>query len=74
MWIKVYTIFDEVAAGRLKEILEENNVPVDIFYYKALGVFNLFQPWLGKGEIRTLDSHFVQAEKIVADFEEKYKK
>ncbi|MDP8290039.1 MAG: DUF2007 domain-containing protein [Candidatus Susulua stagnicola] len=67
-WINVYTIFDELEAPQLEAILKENNIPVDVFYYQATSVFSIFQPSIGKGEIRVREDYVEEAMKLIAEF------
>jgi len=67
-WINVYTIFDDLEAPQLEAILKENNIPVDVFYYQATSVFSVFQPSIGKGEIRVREDYVEEAKKLIAEF------
>jgi len=67
-WIKIYTIFDDLEAPQLEAILKENNIPVDVFYYQATSVYSIFQPSIGKGEIRVREDYVEEAKKIIAEF------
>ena len=67
-WVTVYTFFDDLEAPRLELILKENNIPVDVFYYQATSVFSIFQPSIGKGEIKVREDYLEEAKKIIAEF------
>ena len=67
-WVTVYTFFDDLQAPQLEAILKENNIPVDVFYYQATSVFSIFQPSIGKGEIRVREDYVEVAKKIIAEF------
>jgi len=69
-WIKVYTIFDDLEAPQLEAILKENDIPVDVFYYQATSVYSIFQPSIGKGEIRVREDCVEEAKKIIAEFKQ----
>jgi len=69
-WIKVYTIFDDLEAPQLEAILKENDIPVDVFYYQATSVYSIFQPSIGKGEIRVREDYLEEAKKIIAEFKQ----
>ena len=68
-WLKVYTIFDDIEGQRLEIILKGNNIPIDIFYYQAHSVYRLYQPSVGKGEIRVREDYLKEAKRIIADYE-----
>ena len=68
-WVKVYTIFDDLAAQIVKGLLEENDITVDVFYYQAGSVLSFASPMAGKGEIRVARDSVKKAEKIITDFE-----
>jgi hypothetical protein len=67
-WIKVYTIFDELEAPQLEAILKENNIPVDVLYYQATAIYSVFQPTIGKGEIRVREDCVEAAQKLISAF------
>ncbi len=67
-WISIYTFFDDLEAPRIEAILKENNIPVDVFYYQATSVYSVFQPSVGKGEIRVREDCAEEAKKIIAEF------
>lgn len=67
-WIKIYTIFDDLEGPQLEAILKENNIPVDVFYYQATSVYSIFQPSIGKGEIKVREEDVEAAKKIIAEF------
>jgi len=67
-WIKIYTIFDDLEAPQLEAILKENNIPVDVFYYQATSVYSIFQPSIGKGEIRVREDYVEEAKKLITEF------
>ena len=67
-WVEVYTFFDDLEAPQLELILKENNIPVDVFYYQATSVFSIFQPSIGKGEIRVREDYVEEAMKLIAEF------
>ncbi len=67
-WIKIYTIFDDLEAPQLEAILKENNISVDVFYYQATSVYSIFQPSIGKGEIKVLEDDVEEAKRIIAEF------
>ncbi len=69
-WVKVYTIFDDLEAPQLEAILKENDIPVDVFYYQATSVYSIFQPSIGKGEIRVREDYLEEAKKIIAEFKQ----
>ena len=71
-WIKVYTFFEDLEAPQLEAILKENNIPVDVFYYQATSVYSVFQPLVGKGEIRVREDYVEEAKKIIAAFKDGY--
>jgi hypothetical protein len=68
-WVRVYKIFDDVAAEMIKGLLEDNGISSDVFYYQASSVLSLVQPSVGKGEIRVRKDAASKAKKIIADFE-----
>ena len=68
-WVKIYTIFDDVAAQILKNLLEDNGICVDVFYYQSGSALSLVQPSAGSGEIRVKEESVEKAKKIIADFE-----
>lgn len=70
-WINVYTFFDGLEAPQIEAILKENNIPVDVFYYQATSVYSAFQPSIGKGEIKVIESYVEEAKKIIAEFKAK---
>ena len=70
-WVKVYTIFDEVAAQILKGVLEDNGVAVDVFRYQAGSILGAISASTPKGEIRVKSSASEKARKLIADFESK---
>lgn len=67
-WVQVYIIFDELEARQLEAILKENNIPVDVFYYQATSVYSIFQPSIGKGEIKVREDYVDEAKKIIDEF------
>jgi len=67
-WVNIYTFFDDLEAPQLEAILKENNIPVDVFYYQATSVYSIFQPSIGKGEIRVREDYAGEAKKLVAEF------
>ena len=67
-WVNIYTFFDDLEAPRLEAILKENNIPVDVFYYQATSVYSIFQPSIGKGEIRVREDYAEEAKKLIAEF------
>ena len=67
-WVNIYTFFDDLEAPQLEAILKENNIPVDVFYYQAISVYSIFQPSIGKGEIRVREDYAEEAKKLVAEF------
>jgi len=67
-WINIYTIFGELEGPQLEAMLKENNIPVDVFYYQATSVFSIFQPSIGKGEIRVREDYVEEAMKLIAEF------
>jgi len=70
-WINIYTIFDDLEAPQLEAILKENNIPVEVLYYQATSVYSIFQPSIGKGEIRVREDCVEQAMKLIAEFKGK---
>ena len=68
-WVKVYTIFDEVAAQMLKGLLEDNGIAVDVFYYQAGSILGAVSGLTAKGEIRVESDLSEKARRIIADFE-----
>jgi hypothetical protein len=70
-WVKVYTIFDEVAAQIVKGLLEDSGIAVDVFYYQAGSILSAVSAATAKGEIRVKSSLSEKARGIIADFEAK---
>ena len=67
-WVNIYTIFDDLEAPQLEAMLKENNIPVDVLYYTATSVFSIFQPSIGKGEIRVREDYVEEAMKLITEF------
>jgi len=67
-WVNIYTFFDDLEAPQIEAILKENNIPVDVFCYQATSVYSIFQPSIGKGEIRVREDYVEEAKKLIAEF------
>ena len=67
-WINIYTIFDDLEAPQLEAMLKENNIPVDVLYYQATSVYSIFQPSIGKGEIRVREDFVEEAMRLITEF------
>lgn len=67
-WVNIYTIFDDLEGPQLAAILKENDIPVDVLYYQATSIYSIFQPTIGKGEIRVREDYVEEAQKLITEF------
>ncbi|MCK4912391.1 MAG: DUF2007 domain-containing protein [Candidatus Omnitrophica bacterium] len=67
-WVNIYTIFDDLEGPQLEAMLKENNIPVEVLYHQATSVYSIFQPSIGKGEIRVREDYVEEAMRLITEF------
>ena len=65
----VYRIFDPTEGQIIEDILKQNSIPADVFFYEATPIYLLYTPSTERGVIRVKKEHAERAKKIISDFE-----
>ncbi len=67
-WVKVYHIFDLVEVPMIENILLENDIPIETFYYSAAPLYQLYSPVKEKGVILVEKENAEKAKRTIEDF------
>ena len=68
-WVEAYHIFNLIEAPLVENILMENDIPVQTFYYSAAPLYQLYSPVKEKGVILVEKANSEKAKRIIKELQ-----